>query len=316
MFLIPTDASATLTYFLLYFINKKIVSSVQESLRSNLILPHLAQYGPSTLILLLAISGGCDSVALFHSLLTLTRLEITELTPAIRYLHLDPKDAIQSNSSSGNAALSVPCELHVVHFNHEQRGENSDKDEALVKNLCAEAQVPFHRYLWSERINDNSIDATNSSTFSQDVARKWRREQMTELLTSLVTRSNCDSTPCMSGAILTAHHRDDAEETILLKLLRGSHLTKLSGMEDVSNGFVLNSAGTDDSIGYFAKPLLAVRKKDILDYLIKHGFEWRDDESNKENKYKRNKVRNQLIPLLSDLAGGEDAFQVSSKTLH
>jgi tRNA(Ile)-lysidine synthase len=257
-------------------------------------------------ILLIAVSGGCDSVALFHSVLALTRE--SSLDSSMRYLYLDS----ETEPSVKSSTFRIPCELHVAHFNHEQRGKNSDQDEALVKQLCSKASVPFHRYSWSEISNDHAHNPNTS--FSQDVARKWRRQKMTELLETLVACPNSGSNGVPSqrwGAILTAHHRDDAEETILLKLLRGAHLTNLAGMEDVSDGLELNSSENCPSIGYFTKPMLGVRKVDIVQYLTDHDLQWREDESNSESKYKRNKVRNQLIPLLSEIAGGEDALHVS-----
>ena len=273
----------------------------------------------STAVLLLAVSGGCDSVALFHSVLALTR------QPASHVNHNNTRLCKQDNtrkeiarclyldSDDGTSLLRIPCELYVAHFNHEQRGENSDEDEALVRSLCNKANVPFYCYSWSDVTNDdNSSLATTNLTFSQDVARKWRRRQMIDLLTSLLNDPNHDNAKANRwGAILTAHHRDDAEETILLKLLRGAHITNLSGMEDRSEGFKLDAPDNIHTIGYFAKPLLGVRKSDIFDYLISHGYAWREDESNSESKYKRNKVRNQLIPLLCEIAGGEDALHVS-----
>lgn len=279
--------------------------------------------GPPTLVLVLAVSGGCDSVALFHTVLALTRMNAIDednlcyspglsekdRTPTTqRFFNLDSDDRATSQKNM----FCIPCEVHVAHFNHEQRGENSDGDEAFVKSLCSQGSVPFHRFSWSEMSDDSCPGTINSSTFNQDVARKWRRTRLIELLSSLVKGENNSNAADASqrwGAILTAHHRDDAEETILLKLLRGSYLTNLSGMEDRSDGFQLN-APKRSHLGYFAKPLLGVRKQEIVDYLTAHGFKWREDESNSDNKYKRNKVRNQLMPLLSEIAGGEDALQV------
>ena len=321
-----------LKYLLLTWITsflQKIISSVRESLTNNLVLTHLSQHKSiiesypnstsSAAVLLLAVSGGCDSVALFHSVLALTR------QPTSHDNYNDARLSKQDNtrkvrarclyldSDDGKSLLRIPCELYVAHFNHEQRGENSDEDEALVRSLCNEANVPFYCYSWSDMTNDgSSVATTNLSTFSQDVARKWRRSQMIDLLTSLVNDTNYNNSKANRwGAILTAHHRDDAEETVLLKLLRGAHITNLSGMEERSEGFELNAPNNNHTIGYFAKPLLGVRKGDILDYLTRHGYAWREDESNSKNKYKRNMVRNQLIPLLCEIAGGEDALHVS-----
>lgn len=283
------------------------MSSVRGSLRRNLFKPQVDDaetrlrfdVNNSTVVLLLAVSGGCDSVALFHSVLALTtKKESKGRMHKTRYLHLNMEDQESDESP-------ILCELHVAHFNHKQRGASSDADEAFVKRLCTEAGIPFYSYSWSE--------LNNTDSFSQDVARKWRRKQLVGLLKALVAEQ-CDRNEDGSsrwGAILTAHHRDDSEETMLLKLLRGAHLTNLSGMEERSNGFQLNADEKYRSIGYFLKPLLGLRKNDIVDYLMTNNLEWREDESNAENKYKRNKVRNQLIPLLSEIAGGEDALHVS-----
>ena len=306
--------------FIMVCFSQNIVSSVRESLINNLLLPHISPFESkqvfshnninSTVVLILAVSGGCDSVALFHSVIALTN-SYANGQECTRFIHFE-KEELSNVSMSSKSFFRIPCEIHVAHFNHKQRGANSDADERLVRRLCSEAGVPIHCYSWSELENDKSSNGVSASTFSQDAARKWRRRQMTALLASLVAESdNCstDDKPLRWGAILTAHHRDDSEETILLKLLRGAHLTNLSGMENRSDAFQMNN--DKQSIGYFSKPLLGVRKGDIVHYLKSNGFEWREDESNSENKYRRNKVRNQLMPLLCEIAGGEDALHVS-----
>ena len=332
-------------------------------MRYDLAQPHLDEFSLRnedsnsdklpTLVLIMAVSGGCDSIALFHSVLSLT--ESNDDKPASGSDSNNPQLwlnlGVYNRKQHENDTFRIPCELHVAHFNHEQRGENSDEDEALVKKLCEEHGLTFHSFLWSEEDfsagagpdlssieSDLSIDddevcldetpgITNNSdeiSFTQDIARKWRRRRLKELLSKLVlsvtdATSNSDEIVSQSrwGAILTAHHRDDADETIILKLLRGSHLTNLSGMDARSDGFDLNTVDSHQSLqqppslGYFAKPMLNVRKKDAVEHLTSNALEWREDESNSSNKYKRNKVRNELMPLLSEIAGGEQALQVS-----
>lgn len=108
------------------------------------------------------------------------------------------------------------------------------------------------------------------------------------------------SSDCSSGLIFTAHHADDSDETLLLKLLRGAHLSNLSGMNPITV--------KSQSIAY-ARPLLHTRKQDIIQFLTKFGFAWREDESNSSPKYLRNRVRNELLPLIHDIVGGEEIFQ-------
>ena len=357
----------------------KVISSVSDSLRCNLIQPHLEALSPSiddtngrnntvpTLVLILAVSGGCDSMALFHAILALIKND-TERDAATRSTrrHDGNRSCDDSNHPRSYLCLGandsqkklrdmkVPCELHVAHFNHQQRGEASDGDEALVENMCREKGVPFHRYSWSNDGSTKSAAVTgghpledqdssseveqNASglfpgSFTQDVARQWRRRNLKALLASMVlSHSDTSSTSNESyqrrwGAILTAHHRDDADETILLKLLRGSHLTNLHSMDATSDAFDLrriHTAEKDPSavmpdvhlsprschVGYFAKPMLEMRKNDIVEYLTSNSLEWREDDSNSSNKYKRNKIRNALMPLLSEIAGGDSILQV------
>ena len=305
----------------------KIIPSVRSSLRDDLILPHLDTMSTikgeggqeiATVVLLLAVSGGSDSVALFHAVSALLRKNTGGSTHRTTLsLNLDNRE---------NFVEEVPCEIHVAHFNHEQRGDSSDKDEAFVQRLCVERGIPFHNYFWSDeectcaQVGGNYGEGISTNAFTQDIARKWRRRKLKDLLADLVLNTN-NETVCEThrwGAILTAHHADDSDETILLKLLRGSHLSNLRGIEARSEMFNLTKEGYSvffAGVGYFAKPMLQLRKNDIAEFLNSNAFEWREDESNATNKYKRNKVRNELIPLMRDLAGGEHALQKRLKNI-
>lgn len=262
-------------------------------------------------VLLLAVSGGRDSVALFHAVTALmSKATNNNDSKNGTIYHIDiGKDAKMTNAQ---------CELHVAHFNHEQRGDSSDGDELFVKRLCRERDIPFHNFTWSDEQfiptkanQSNNDELSNKHSFTQDTARQWRRRKLIDLLSELVLQTNNSTTHEESrwGAILTAHHGDDSDETILLKLLRGSHLSNLRGIEARSDGFDLSMHSSSASRGYFAKPMLQLRKNDITVFLESNSFEWREDESNASNKYKRNKIRNELMPLMRELAGGEEALQ-------
>eukprot|EP01082_Thalassiosira_pseudonana_P003118 g3328.t1 g3328 contig12:1850449-1852653(+) len=308
----------------------RVITSIRQSLWCDIVQPHLdtvpiGNDGKNTppLVLVLAVSGGCDSIALFHAVLALTQTNQSnqkETQQTTRLLCL--RSTNTTSKPSSDERFSVPCELHVAHFNHEQRGESSDRDEGFVKALCQENGIPIHCYSWSDRnITSANRKDDSSESFTQDVARTWRKQTLGRLLLDLVVTPNPyrgTDTSERWGAILTAHHRDDVDETILLKLLRGSHLTNLWGMDARSDGFDLLALHDNDTVskspastftGYFAKPMLSIRKNDVLDYLNSQSIEWREDESNNSNKYKRNKIRNEVMPLLKELAGGEDALQ-------
>ena len=131
---------------------------------------------------------------------------------------------------------------------------------------------------------------------------------MHQLLHSLLqgSRGNSSGRPVV-GIILTAHHLDDSNETLWLKFLRGTHITHLQGMPVVSQ-FYYSQDNAERGV-CMARPLLHLTKKQILDYLQANAFVWREDESNASSKYLRNRVRNELVPLLEDLVGGPDVLQ-------
>jgi len=89
----------------------------------------------------------------------------------------------------------------------------------------------------------------------------------------------------------------------------------LQSVHDTGNKIDADSYSSSQSsfIGYFAKPMLNVRKMHVREYLTSNSLQWREDESNSSSKYKRNKVRNELMPLLSEIAGGERALQVRKR---
>lgn len=277
----------------------KVLDSIRHSFVVN-ILPEVLKgtaevNGPtmdSPLPILLAVSGGCDSIALFHAMKKLADKveDSTRNTRIIRTSEL----TIQGSHATTNA---IPCEIHVVHFDHQQRGEESDGDKLFVENLASEAGFLFHLFCWGD---DDDGDIEKKRSFSQDAARDWRRTNLIQLANTLASENkSCGS------VILTAHHRDDCDETVLLKLLRGAHISNLSGMDAAQR------SGRGGVV--FAKPMLDLAKTDIEHFLTAQGLTWREDSSNESNKYLRNRVRNELLPLLSDMVGGEDILHVSCR---
>ena len=104
------------------------------------------------------------------------------------------------------------------------------------------------------------------------------------------------------GILMTAHHRDDSTETLLLKVLRGVHITNLVGMDLVSEP-------NDMPRAVWARPMLTVTKQDIMEFLTARNLKWREDATNASSKYKRNRVRNELIPLLAEIVGSQELLE-------
>jgi tRNA(Ile)-lysidine synthetase-like protein len=235
------------------------------------------------------VSGGCDSVALLH------------------ILH-----EIANHSNDWHVV--------VAHFDHQQRGAASDGDREFVVQLCESLQIPVHCYYWSKEHkpeNDATDDKLRDSpTFSQDAARQWRRRKMRELLRNELRSRHHDATLFPQvGLLVTAHHKDDSEETLLLKLLRGAHISNLSGLPacapdepfDASRE-TIKQTRLDEPLLFWARPFIHVRKADILQYLHDNNWTWREDASNQSEKYLRNRVRNELVPLLQELVGDADTL--------
>lgn len=174
-----------------------------------------------------AVSGGADSVALLFAMYLLReRLDIT---------------------------------LEAAHFNHRLRGEESDADEAFVKELCGRYDIPLH--LDSGRIlpGKKGLEAA-------------AREARYAFLRSL------------PGKIATAHTADDNAETVLLHLVRGTGLKGLGGISPM-NGNVI-------------RPMLTVTRREVEAFLSEYALPHREDSTNATDLFLRNRIRRNVMPLL------------------
>ena len=159
-------------------------------------------------------------------------------------------------------------QLHILHFHHGLR-EESDEEARFVRDLSQRLNLEFH--LRTTR------DFQSETSGLQEKARNWRRTEALKLREEI-----------RADSILTAHHAEDQLETWLLKWLRGAHLSGLQGMSRSDPPFI--------------RPLLDFRKEVLSVFLEENGFEWREDASNQDSKYMRNRVRNELLPLLRTLS--------------
>ncbi len=308
------------------------VNQTPASTESTIVPP---QPSPTPVVILLAVSGGCDSIALFHSILHVVQTNRNFCSGNGKGQYKNEIDEVYvSNNNDKDKSRTkdygvdsigndIECELdvHVVHFDHEQRGEESDKDREFVQKLCQEYDVPFHCFYWGGQdnigasINNVGNEPKLCAKFSQEAARDWRRRESLKLLQKICldkknNNSSNNGIPPAPGVIFTAHHKDDAEETMIMKFLRGVHITNLSGMDPVQHVAIssIDENLQPDPQLYLGKPMLRLRKSSIYNFLSRRGLSWREDASNQTDKYLRNKVRHQLMPLLKDLVGGEEAL--------
>ena len=157
--------------------------------------------------------------------------------------------------------------LHVLHFNHQLRPE-ADHEQDFVKSLAEHYKIPFH-YKTAKHLIPGQAGL-------QETARQWRIEESIKMLKNI--GADC---------IATGHHADDQTETLLLKWLRGAHISNLQGMLWKNPPFI--------------RPLLNCRKKELIQYLKNNNFSWMEDSTNLSSSYLRNRVRMELVPLLNEL---------------
>lgn len=185
--------------------------------------------------LLVAVSGGVDSMTLLH---LLVRLEYR---------------------------------VSVAHMNFRLRGEEADKDEKLVRETGNLLRVP----VFTKQVN--TVEYANEKRIStQMAARELRYRWFIDLLEEH-----------FFDHIATAHNADDNLETVLFNLTKGTGIRGVSGIKH--------------RLSYLVRPLLFAPKADILTYAETKGIQWREDASNADKKYIRNKIRHEVLPVLKEI---------------
>lgn len=159
-------------------------------------------------------------------------------------------------------------DLVAFHLNHCLRNLNADDDEEFCRNMCKDLKIDF----FSEK-KDVKVFAVKNKISVEEGARIVRYKEL-EKYANLIH----------ADKIVTAHNKSDNSETILLNLLKGSG----------SKGL----AGIPFQRGKIIRPLLILSSEEIREYLKKRKINYRVDETNLQNDYQRNFIRNEIIPLL------------------
>ncbi|TXB65206.1 tRNA lysidine(34) synthetase TilS [Vicingus serpentipes] len=161
--------------------------------------------------------------------------------------------------------------ISVAHCNFNLRGAESDADEQFVKVISEQNNILF----FSKSFNTTEFAEKNKISI-QMAARKLRYDWFEEIR----LKHDIDY-------IATAHHKNDVAETMLINLTKGTGLSGLHGINKKS--------------GKIIRPLLDFTREQIEDYVAKNNIEYREDKSNQNNKYTRNFVRLDVIPLLENI---------------
>lgn len=169
--------------------------------------------------------------------------------------------------------------LSVVHVNHGIRKIEAKEDAEYVKGLCETYNVPFFLY-------ESSVP---------ELSKKW---QVSEETAGRKLRYQCFfevAKKTGASCIATAHHMVDQAETVLFHMARGSNLAGAAGIRPVS---VIGER--EDGIRII-RPLLCCEKEEITAYLKQQDIKWCEDATNADDSYTRNKIRNQILPVLKEI---------------
>ncbi len=196
----------------------------------------------------------------------------------ISYHHLFTKDYQLLLAVSGGVDSVVLVDLcakagytfSIAHCNFQLRGAESDADEALVQKLGKTYNVT----VYTKRFHTAAF-ALEQKISIQEAARVLRYEWFDELLSANYYRLL---------AVLTAHHADDNNETLLMNFFRGTGLHGLTGIPV--------------SYGHIKRPLLSFTKDELVAYAKENNLQWREDASNQSSRYTRNFFRNEIIPQI------------------
>jgi len=211
-------------------------SNLRQQVRETIRRYQMLQAGERVLV---AVSGGPDSIGLLHLL--------------------------------GSFRDELGIELAVAHLNHQLRGEQADQDEAYVRRLCADWDLPCYVIC-----DDVTARAREEGLSLEEAGRRARYEYFS----TLADQHGFDR-------VALGHTATDRVETLLINLLRGSGLHGLRSIPPVR--------------GIFIRPLIASRREAIAEYCEQQSLDPRCDESNLDpSDFLRNRIRLQLLPLLGE----------------
>jgi len=183
-----------------------------------------------------------------------------------------------------NDAGAIKVTLRALHLNHMIRGRDADADEEFCKALAAALDVP----LTVKRV-DVPAFARRRKLSLEEASRETRYDAFRKTALALAKKA-----PRAPVVIALGHHADDQVETVLHRIIRGTGIEGLAGIP-ARRPLDLDQGGKTAMI---VRPLLALRRSEILDYLAEIGQTSRVDTSNLGGKFTRGRLRNELLPLL------------------
>ena len=165
-------------------------------------------------------------------------------------------------------------DIAFAHCNFHLRGKESDDDEQFVRKYAQRVGVELfvHQFDTLEYIEKHNVSV-------EMAARELRYAWFNDLCR--------DAWPCVSTKLALAHHADDQIETFFINLLRGSGIKGLKAMQPCN--------------GKYIRPLLWASREEIKNFAIENGIQWREDSTNSDTVYLRNKIRHDLMPVFDSI---------------
>lgn len=165
-------------------------------------------------------------------------------------------------------APQLRLSLFAIHIHHNIRGAEADEDRAFAESFCAKRGIPFRCIC-----RDIPKEAAGRGLGLEEAGRLARREEFERALAALP-----------ADVIALAHHKNDLAETMLFQLARGSGLRGLLGISPRS--------------GPYVRPLLCLTRAEIETFLRERGLSFREDATNADPAYSRNRIRHEILPAL------------------
>ena len=184
--------------------------------------------------------------------------------------------ALHEANTAARDSLGVG--ISAVHVHHGIRdAAESDADLAFVQDLCIQLDVPLHIH---------RADIPTRAAENRETIEEAAREERYAFFRTLLASGHAD-------AVLTAHTLDDQAETVLMKLLRGAWTEGLSAIHPIVQVDLPHQRS-----GRILRPLLSTRRSEIESFLHSRNQPWREDSTNADTTYTRNRVRHELLPQL------------------
>ncbi len=161
---------------------------------------------------------------------------------------------------------SFQIEPVILHVNHHLRGTESEEDEGFVRSLAVALNLEC-------LVEDAQVEGGNLEQAARDARRAFFLRVMEE--------------EDRMYPVALGHTQSDQAETVLFRLLRGTGLTGMAGMQ------------ISDPCGLI-RPLLTTSRKEVREWAVANGVTWREDSSNNDLRFSRNRLRNELIPLITE----------------